>query len=684
MFKKKTKRKNHLDFLRAYEDIEHKIEDWIEEFPGAKKRSRRKRSFKFLKFLAYFCLIIVLAVAVAGSFVLGDLWQTYNFSISGQKRLQASIDNIYSYDFARASVEASGAKEDLRVALRSAEDLHNNFLISKIQYTDRQLQSLEHLLRAGVMLGEVINKGAYLGEQINTELNRSYSDDFNFNALSSEERRGILRIMYENSPAVKGIAGNLQLASAEMERVQPAGFLKLYEDEIGKMREKTTIALEMTAKADHLCKLIPHLAGYPNDSNFLLILQNSDELRPSGGFVGTYGLIVTKDAGFKRLETHDIYHLDMPVQDKMDITPPLPIKRYLNEQWFMRDANWSPHWPDSARQLLWFYHKEDQLLPKRDQINNFYGDFDGVIGITPAFVEELLAITGPIAIEGVEYNKDNFTDLLQYRVEKGYVQLGEPSWQRKEVIGEILKELKARLFQVQLNRWRDIVDVFQDNSGRKNILLYLEDEYLQNIVREIGVDGRVRQASRDYLMVVDSNMGARKTDAVMSKSVHYKLQEAEDGLYVDLNVNYSHSGGIDWRTSDYKTYTRIYVPQGAELLSLSNNGKEQAGSVAIGQEYGKTVFGTFLTVEAGGIGSLQASYKLPDHILQAVDEQGYQLYFQKQPANKLDNIVVDVELGDKVKSYNPVGFYADKVNDSRIRWTGELQRDRRFELRIKN
>jgi hypothetical protein len=47
----------------------------------------------------------------------------------------------------------------------------------------------------------------------------------------------------------------------------------------------------------------------------------------------------------------------------------------------------------------------------------------------------------------------------------------------------------------------------------------------------------------------------------------------------------------------------------------------------------------------------------------------------------MERITVDADLKSEVKSYNPIGFYADKINDGRVKWSGGLRKDREFEIK---
>jgi len=414
----------------------------------------------------------------------------------------------------------------------------------------------------------------------------------------------------------------------------------------------------------------------------LVLLQNNDELRPTGGFLGTYGILEIKDGDISRFDTHDIYHLDMPVKDKINVIPPEPLKKYLEaDRWFMRDSNWSPDWPTAASEIKRFYKKEDRLLPPENQINNFSGEFSGIVAITPKFVTDLLAIAGPVFVSGEEYNKDNFQRLLQYKVEADYIQLGIPSWQRKEVIGELVKELKIKLFDLPFSSWRQILARFEENILEKDILIYLKDELAQKLVKDLGGAGEVKEIDGDYLMAVDANLAALKTDAVINRNISYELEQRAGGLLAKLKISYAHNGGFDWRTTRYRTYTRVYIPAGAKLTRVKiNNEDKNVDEVDIASKFNKTVFGAFVSIEPGKIGSLYFEYKLPVNLEKLVENGNYSLYVQKQPGNNVENLAVDLKFKNKVKSYNPVGFSAERESDEGIRWETDLRTDKAFEV----
>ncbi|MFW5888243.1 MAG: DUF4012 domain-containing protein [Patescibacteria group bacterium] len=683
MFKKRPKKHHGPDLLSVYHKLEHKVEDVIEDIPRVKEKRKKDRFFRAFKILFYCFLGGMVIIVLLGIFVFKDVWHVYQHSISGKKSLERSIDLAYVQDFEGTAISASKASNDLAAAHRGVDRLSGNFLISNFDIAKEKSGKIQRFLRSATLVVKSLEDGGEIGARLKSFFPEE--EEINFEDLSEGTKKEFLRVVYESPPALRGIEGNLKLALADMENINEDGFFFLFDDKLEKSEKELGRAIQAVKRSSQLAEIIPLLAGYPQRSDFLLMLQNNDELRPSGGFLGTYGIAQTENGIFKRLETHDIYHMDMPVKDKIEVEPPRPIKKYLNNEWFMRDSNWSPDWPTSAQKIEWFYHLENELLPPENQINDFSGEFEGVIGITPVFVTDLLAITGPIVIEGTEYNKDNFTRLLQYRVEEGYVQLGVPSWERKEVIGKILQELKIRLLDLPASRWGEVVDVLQRRTGKKDALIYFKDNSAQEVARDLEIAGEMAETDKDYLMVADANLGSLKTDAVIKRNINYSIRRRNKASEVELSINYSHTGGIDWRTTHYKTYTRVYVPKGSKLISLDKeNTTEEENKTQISDERGKTVFGTYLKIPAGSNGSLNLKYRLPEKISQQIEKGGYELYWQKQPGNSIEKITVDADLGSGVKSYNPTGFYADKISNHQVRWSGELREDRGFKIEFAN
>src|SRR6185295_19866811 len=95
------------------------------------------------------------------------------------------------------------------------------------------------------------------------------------------------------------------------------------------------------------------LLGAQGERRFLLISQNPDELRATGGYIGSAGVISVADGSVRLLEYGSSRLYDTPA-DRRAITP-APFNTYLGGYWVLAGANWWASFPDVARQLAYFY-----------------------------------------------------------------------------------------------------------------------------------------------------------------------------------------------------------------------------------------------------------------------------------------------------------------------------------------
>jgi hypothetical protein len=660
-----------MEFLKK----SNKLEELYNEIPVVK---RRKKGRLIMKTLKYFSLSLVVTGIILFAYLLYNFFifqSVYQDLLNGKKRIEYSAQLIKDKNFTEASEYAEEARRNFHKASGNLEKINSNFLIRNIFFVKSQIDGLIYLTSTA----EVLSRTAISFSTVGADIKNTIGEErVAFSDLSTHKKRSILSILHKSTPELNGMRANIDLAINNIDNIKYGILLFPIKNKIENLNIYLKEALSFLDDAVPLSQIMPSLLGFPEKSSFLVLMQNKDELRPTGGFIGTYGILETRDGDISRFDTHDIYHMDMPVKDLIDVKPPEPLQKYLGvDKWYMRDSNWSPDWPTAVEQIKWFYKEEDRLLPEKDQINNFSGDFDGVIGLNTDLVAELLGIIGPVVIEDNVYTEDNFSELLEYRVEKSYVQLGVPSWHRKEVIGDIVKEIKKRVLSRSILEMYDIYGMLSDNLLEKNIVVNFQDPEFQDIIKEKNWSGHIRDVKSDFLMVVDANMAAFKTDAVISRNIEYELTETINGVFADLKIHYSHNGNFDWRTTRYRTYTRIYVPEGAELIET----QKYDNKIDVSLEHGKTVFGTFISIEPQKVGTLHFYYKLPQGVEDDIENNEYELVIQKQSGNDTESLEVDLEFLNNVTAYSPTGFYSVKgVRD--IKWSTDLRVDKKFSVEL--
>ena len=496
--------------------------------------------------------------------------------------------------------------------------------------------------------------------------------------LPENVRREILKGIFESPPVLQGIRAQIGLADVALSQIPEQGVLNMIREKINPLREKLPQIAGAVDSAIPLAEILPLLSGYPVPKTYLFLLQNNTELRPTGGFLGAYGIMRLKNGNIDSFTTDNSYNLDVRVKKTLNVTPPMPLQKYnATTQWFFRDSNWSPDFPTAAKQTMWFYGKEGGRAK-----------LDGVIAITPVVIERLLEMTGPITIGKTEFTKDNVVDELIYQVEKAYVYQGIGFEDRKGVIGDLGDVLLKRIMSLPRDKWPELFKILGELADEKHILLYSMDSELQDKIITAGWGGQIKEADDDFIGVFDANLASLKTDAVMKRGLSYKLERNDKNeIIATATLKYENTAKeFDWRTSRYRNYLRLLVPKGSELIesqgAMYNDRTTRKGSVDVSEDLGKTVFGTFVAIEPKETREVMIKYKLPNYIGDKIKNGEYNLLIQKQPGIDTRDLNLELKFSDKIQSVEWLdnGY---KIDNNTLTVQNSLIHDRALKIKFK-
>lgn len=626
---------------------------------------QKPRSHRVLVLIA---LCVVLILGAVSIFALRSIVRIAEKTERAKDHLLYSMQLAQDQQFMRAREQVGSA----RVLLQEvARDVRPWKFTVVIPFVGRQVRAFDHTIATIDRLGSAFDRVLVFADRMVTTI--VGNKPLHLEAITPEQRRLFLGQLLQAGPVLQGVKADVDLALLSLEKIpdrflipQLSNAVTPLKKNVPRMQRALTIALPLT-------EAIPLLSGYPNPQRYLFLFQNNDELRPTGGFIGTYGILELRDGEIASLFTDNIYRLDrLAEKKKFKVEAPAPVKKHLNvKSWFLRDSNWSPDFPTAARQALWFYQKES------DDTRSI----DGVIAVTPTVVVRLLELLGSITIDNVHFTPETLVDTLQYHVEKAYVDVGLPEVERKEIIGKLTKELIARVMQLPLQKIPDLLDVAQSALNERHILFYETNPDLQRIVTDEGWDGAMRTASGDYLMVVDANLSALKTDSVMERSIDYSVVPDAGRMKATVKIQYHNKGVFTWKTTRYRTYTRIYVPQGSTLIRsdgfITEDKKRERKRAETTEEFGRTVFNGFLIVEPKDKQTLTLEYYLPN----GITSNGYTLYVQKQPGTEAHPLRVQLQFGRTVKEWQPTGFAVERKGGT-IVFPTDLRVDRQFSIKF--
>lgn len=361
------------------------------------------------------------------------------------------------------------------------------------------------------------------------------------------------------------------------------------------------------------------------NGKYLILLQNNAELRPAGGFIGSFAVVTFKNYQVEKIDFNaNIYTLDKNYTKIHKTTPPDPLA-LINENWSMRDSNFAVSFPDAANQVEWFYEQES-------------GDtVDGVIALNASLIRDLISKIGPVNLaNGIEINADNFFVELNKQVEQAYYN-DTSNWIENQP-KEILAEMMPIVFRKALAQNKiELAKFFKEELKKKELQFFSNNIEIETAILAENWGGAIRDFPGDYLEVNNANIGGMKSSINIKENISYDVSFTEDETLADLTIIRSHTGSGVWPDGVNKNYTQILVPKNAVLKSAELNGKDILNTVKIGEEAGKTVYGVWVNTMPAASNVLNLKYTLP------VKENNYQLLVQKQSGSLNENLVVIVD-----------------------------------------
>lgn len=357
--------------------------------------------------------------------------------------------------------------------------------------------------------------------------------------------------------------------------------------------EKERLSLGVRALTD-LEKVISQLSI--GKQTWLVLFQNSDELRATGGFAGSYALVTFNQGKPEEIVIEDIYDADG--QFKGYIEPPHGIKEYTSSNQGLRlpDANWDPDFAQSAQTILQFF----ALGNKRN--------ITGVIAINLAVGESLLKTTGPVWLP--DYNQTISADNLHTVLREERDQFFPGSIQKKHILSQTFAVMRQKLGSMSAAEQFKVMQVLFNHMRTKDIQAFSISPELQTMFSRYGMIGSL-ELNPNITMVgtpicqslqsitqcpiqptlfflVESNVGINKANQYIMRTV--KLENDQTGE-LTATIHFTNSGPISSKTllsetvpnlnpkiqvaeNGYANYQRVLVSPTLQLVKVQANGQE--------------------------------------------------------------------------------------------------------------
>lgn len=435
-------------------------------------------------------------------------------------------------------------------------------------------------------------------------------------------------------------------------------------------------------KTNQILPHLPWIIGLENDRRtFLVLLQNNMELRPTGGFIGSFALLTFENGQLLDFQVQDVYTADG--QLKGYVEPPKQIKEILGEaNWYLRDSNWNPDFPSTAKNTEWFL---DKSLNRQ---------VDGVIGFNLEAAKKLISGFGEIYL--ADFNEKISADNIFERAEFWSENEFFPGSNQKAAFLSVMgQQLFENIKAAQPREYVKIGQKILESLEEKEILITTHNENLNLILQQLNWSGKIRSpvcslnnCFSDYLHLNEANLGVNKTNYFLRRSIEQGISIKESGkVEHQLKINYENSAASkNWPGGDYLAWLRIYLPSQTKINSITvydpqNSNNKKIISVDDREEkieLGKQVVGFKLEVPIQG--RRVAEINFSQQAIINDEDFGYFLYWQKQSGYRNTPVSLLISFPD---GWQPLQVSpAANVVSGKLLFNQQLNKDLEFGIQL--
>lgn len=373
----------------------------------------------------------------------------------------------------------------------------------------------------------------------------------------------------------------------------------------------------MVHSLNSIVQVLPSMLGtesHANDAprNYLILAQTNAEARPSGGLTGSLGLAMVQ-GGHVSLQPFvsdsEIQNADEPVVD-LTAEERLLFTDKLGKD--IRDVNFTPDFPRTGEIVSAMWNRQ-------------YGvAVDGVIAIDPLFLQNMLAVTGGVAMpDGSTLDGANTAQTLLHDV---YARMTP---QETDEYFAVAAQAAFDHIMQNAGNFKSYVKALSTSVEQGHVMVWSTHEDEQNLIADSAISGKlITEGAKPQVGVYISDETESKMDWYLHRevttefqkvarnganqyTVHIKLQNTMTAEEAASEAEYVTGGGNIVPKGQIKTALFIYAPANGRLVDWEFQNADDYKGVTL--HNGLTVGVGDVTLQPG------ESYEITMHVQSAPD-----------------------------------------------------------------
>ena len=401
------------------------------------------------------------------------------------------------------------------------------------------------------------------------------ADGLDPQALAPKGGRIDLSPLTSAAPRIAAGLTVIRNARTRIDRLPSQGLTEQVGSAVTQLSAGLDKAEHLVATADRAAQLLPRMLGGNGPRTYLVLFQNSAEIRATGGMPGAY-IVVQADAGQVRITDQGTAASDLMTFDPPVRTLDAGLQALYTERpaVFPADVNLTPDFPTAASLMREMYRKRTGTT------------VDGVLATDPVALSYLLKVTGPVDMpRGEALTADNAVRLL---LSEAYAKYPDPKDQDAYFASAARATFEA-LIQGRGDP-KGMVAAMAKAAGERRLLLWSSDEAEEKVLTGTVLQGRLPEdaphtptvgvflneangSKLSYYLTHAAELTAGPCDTDGSRELHLKLTVGSTAPTAKL-PDYVTGLALSGDKYTARTLVMIFSPTGGGVVGATLNGKE--------------------------------------------------------------------------------------------------------------
>ncbi len=415
---------------------------------------------------------------------------------------------------------------------------------------------------------------------------------------TTREYREYLEKIENNSYRLDEATYKISLATEIIKNLNTSVFPSWMQDKVLDMKDLISQLEGGTRTIKETVSFLPELLGSNERKRYLILFQNESEIRSTGGWLTSYGIIGIEGGQIRELFVDDIYNADgtLRVQGKR-YTPPRSMAKALElTDWSFSLVNWYPD-------LLDTMSESEQFVKDLGKGNSL----DGIITIDISLIQKLLDRWGGIEVPGESElitSKNIYNKIFEMHQE-----FTPGSTQKTTFLANLANEIVKKVLSMDIPELISISDIFENSLDEKHLQATFKDRNAYNFFNSRSWANSIDSRYYSAPIPIDWNWGGNKANLYLEKNYNLSLNIKDlESIDYTYSITIENSSKTEtYPEGNYINYQRIYIPAEATILRI--NGFEN-NEYTTYKESGYKVIGGWFNIPVKETKTLEIAYRI--------------------------------------------------------------------------